>query len=106
MTPSPTTATQDQLAQDLRAVVNDADALLKQVDRSSGDTQLDALRERLASQLQRVKHQFNEFQDTTTDRAREAARKADLTVQAHPYAAIGVAAALGAAAGLLIARRR
>lgn len=107
MTPQSTpTTSPEQIAQDLRAVVNDADAMLKKVDRSGGDAQLDALRERLASQLHRARQQFDEFQDTATYRAREAARKADLAVQTHPYTAVGVAAALGALAGLLMARRR
>jgi ElaB/YqjD/DUF883 family membrane-anchored ribosome-binding protein len=41
----------------------------------------------------------------TGNKARQAARAADRTVHAHPYGAIGLAAAVGALVGFLAARR-
>jgi len=38
-------------------------------------------------------------------KAREAARVADSAVHTHPYAAIGVAAAVGLLLGVVLARR-
>ena len=107
MNPSnPEMSTPQRVDQDLRAAADDADALLQRTERGGSDPQLEALRERLTAQLQRVREQCGEVQERTTQRAREAVLQADRAVQGHPYAAIGIAAAVGAAIGLLAARRR
>ena len=93
-----------ELAQSLRTVVEDADAVLKNV-MKSGDAQFDALRDRLASQVRQMRRQLDELEDTAAHKARQAVRATDAAVHAHPYTAIGVAAAVGAIIGLLFARR-
>ena len=95
----------DRLAQDLRAVLDDAQALA-QGGVQSGDAQLDALRSRFADQMQRIRQQLDGLEDRTLAKAREAAKAADEAVHAHPYTAIGIAAAVGALVGLLVSRRR
>ena len=65
----------------------------------------DALRSRLEEQVRHLRRQLDELQDNTLHHARHAARTADRTVQDHPYAAIGVAAAAGLLLGFLLARR-
>jgi len=95
----------DRLAQDLRAVLDDAQALA-QGGAQSGDAQLDALRTRFADQMQRIRQQLDGLEDRTLAKAREAAKAADEAVHAHPYTAIGIAAAVGALVGLLVSRRR
>ena len=94
----------EQLAQSLRTVMEDADALLKNVVKS-GDAQFDALRDRLSAQVRQMRRQLEELEDTAVHKARQAARATDEAVHAHPYTAIGIAAAVGAIIGLIVARR-
>ena len=63
------------------------------------------LRSRLEEQVRHLRHQLDELQENTLHHARHAARTADRTVQDHPYAAIGMAAAAGLVIGFLLARR-
>ena len=94
----------DRLAEDLRHVVDDADQLLKQA-AGSGDAQFEALRDRFESQLRRMRLQLEDLEHDAVHKAREAARAADEIVHTHPYAAIGVAAAVGLLLGVVLARR-
>jgi ElaB/YqjD/DUF883 family membrane-anchored ribosome-binding protein len=92
------------LKQDLRNMVNDTEQLLKAAARS-GDDGLHDLRLRLESQLRHLRAQLGDLEADAVARAREAARSADQTVRAHPYEAIGLAAAVGLLIGFLVARR-
>jgi ElaB/YqjD/DUF883 family membrane-anchored ribosome-binding protein len=101
-TVSPVTSA--DLARDLRAVVNDAEALLKQAaDGASG--QYDAARASLESSLRAARLRLDDAQDAMLDRARNAGRAADHYVHDHPWQAAGFGAAVGLAVGLLIGRR-
>ena len=91
-------------AHDLRNIVDDADQLLKHAVKS-GDAQFDEMRDKFEAQLRRMRMQLDEFENTAIHRAREAARVTDETVRAHPYASIGVGAAMGLLVGFLLARR-
>ena len=66
--PSPAAET---LARNLRAVVDDADALLKHAV-ASGDAQFDALRDRLSSQVRHMRLQLDEMEETAAHKARLA----------------------------------
>lgn len=96
---------QDRITEGLRHAVNDADALIKS-GLKQGDEQAQALRDRLASRLQHSREQLEMLEHEAMLRARSAARAVDTQVHAHPYAAIGVAAAVGVIAGLLVAMAR
>ena len=98
-------ALQDRITEGLRHAVDDADALM-QSGLKQGDEQAQALRDRLAARLQQSREQLQLLEDEAMLRARSAARAVDHQVQAHPYAAIGVAAAVGVIAGLLVALAR
>lgn len=101
-TASPVTSA--DLARDLRAVVNDAEALLKQAaDSASG--QYDAARTSLESSLRAARLRLDDAQDAALDRAKRAGRAADHYVHDHPWQAVGFGAAVGLAVGLLIGRR-
>lgn len=104
MTKAAEAAGNSRLASSLRHMVDEAEQLLRgAVD--SGDEKLDAMRLQFSQQLKRLRSQLDELEDTAAHKARQAARAADQTVHAHPYGAMGVAAAVGLLIGLLVARR-
>jgi ElaB/YqjD/DUF883 family membrane-anchored ribosome-binding protein len=104
-----TTSTADtkvngKLAHNLRHFVDEAEQMLRTV-ADSGDRQFDAVRSTFHHQLQRMRLQLDELEDTAAHKARQAARAADRTVHTHPYGAMGVTAAIGLLVGLLVGRR-
>lgn len=88
----------------LRHMVDEIDHFLKSA-AASGDQRLDAVREKLSHQVREMRSQLDELNEATVARVKRAAMKADETVQAHPYSAMGVAAAAGLLIGFLAARR-
>jgi ElaB/YqjD/DUF883 family membrane-anchored ribosome-binding protein len=98
------TATNGRLADGLRHMVEEAEQRLHGA-AESGDRKLDAMRVKFQHQLERMRLQLDEMEQATGNKARQAARAADRTVHAHPYGAIGLAAAVGALVGFLAARR-
>jgi ElaB/YqjD/DUF883 family membrane-anchored ribosome-binding protein len=101
---TPSSRPLERLAEDLRNVVDDAGQLLQQA-AGSGDAQYEALKDRFDQQLRRLRLQLDDLEHTAVHKAREAARVADSAVHTHPYAAIGVAAAVGLLLGVVLARR-
>lgn len=59
----------------------------------------------MESAFKRGKEQLAEWQKQGLDTAREAAQSADKFVRERPWEAVGIAAAVGLVAGLLIRRR-
>jgi ElaB/YqjD/DUF883 family membrane-anchored ribosome-binding protein len=94
----------ERLATDLRAVIHDAEELLKI---TAGDVGAEAteLRERVRLRLLRAKDSLHSLQETAIERAKAAGHKADDYVHEHPWTSIGVAAGFGLLVGLLIGRR-
>lgn len=99
-----TTAAKHKLTEDFRAVMDDIDALMK----SSGD-KLDhetvALRQRIRDRLDVARERAADIQYEAVTRAKDAARATDDFVHDRPWTAVGVAAAVGVALGVLIGRR-
>jgi ElaB/YqjD/DUF883 family membrane-anchored ribosome-binding protein len=98
------TSVDGRLAHNLRQLIEEAERLVRNA-ADSGDQRLDAMRGKFEHQLKRMRLQLDELEDTAAHSARQAARAANQAVQAHPYRAIGIAAAAGALIGLLFARR-
>lgn len=96
--------TAESLRADLRNLASDTEQVIKAAAHSS-DEHVAALRTRLEGQLQRLRMQAGEIEAGALRQAREAARVTDETVRAHPYGAIGIAAAAGLLIGFLAARR-
>ncbi len=94
-----TNSTKD-LADSVRHMVDEADQFLK-VAAESGDAKLDSVRGKLVEQVRRMRTSLDDLESQTAHQARRAARRADHVVHAHPYQAIGIAAALGLLVGLL-----
>jgi len=97
-------AAKERVAAGLRRMVNEADQLLKSA-ADAGDQQLDQARQQLEHQLRSLRLQLDELEDRAIHRARQAARQADEKVHAHPYGAMGIAAAAGLLLGVLLSRR-
>ncbi len=100
------TATQakEKLAADFRAVMDDIDALTTATGKEA-EGEVKALRTRIRERLDDAKEKLADAQHEAVERAKAAATVTDDYVHANPWQAIGVAAAVGLALGVLIGRR-
>jgi ElaB/YqjD/DUF883 family membrane-anchored ribosome-binding protein len=96
--------TSDKLGTDLKQVLADVEALLKQAASSTGQ-QAAELRERAAENLHRAGLRLSEAREAAAEGSRAAVRRADDWVHDHPWAAVGAAAGVGFLLGMLVARR-
>lgn len=94
----------DRIAQDMKAVISDAEELLRATASQAGE-QIAAARERIQDSLYRAKVKLAEVEGAVIDSTREVARATDDYVHDHPWRAVGIAAGVGLIVGLLIARR-
>jgi ElaB/YqjD/DUF883 family membrane-anchored ribosome-binding protein len=104
LTMSNTSRAKDRLAADFHAVMNDIDALMKATGQQA-DGEAKALRERISDRLDGAKEKLLDAQHEAVERAKAAASATDDYVHDNPWQAIGVAAAIGLAVGVLIGRR-
>jgi ElaB/YqjD/DUF883 family membrane-anchored ribosome-binding protein len=96
--------TKEQLIADFKAVVADAEALLRATANQGGD-ELAAVRARAEESLRVVKARILEEQVALLVKTKEAARATDAYVHENPWKAVGVAAGFGLLIGLLSGRR-
>ncbi len=96
--------TKERLAAGVRQMVEETDHLLKAA-AGTADQKFDEARMQLEHQLRRMRLQLEELEDEAMHRARRTARRAGEAVQAHPYGAMGAAAAVGLLIGVLLSRR-
>lgn len=94
----------EKLMEDLRAVVGDAEELLKATASQTGE-RIAAVRAKAEESLKAAKAGLAEAQAAVVAKTREAALAADEYVRANPWESVGVAAAVGLVIGMLIARR-
>jgi ElaB/YqjD/DUF883 family membrane-anchored ribosome-binding protein len=94
----------EKLGTDLKLVLSDVEALLKQAANSTGQQAVE-LRERAAENLHRASLRLSEARIAAAEKSRAAARRADDWVHANPWAAVGAAAGVGLLLGMLVARR-
>lgn len=100
----PPDSTPQQASHNLRHMVDEIDTFLRSA-ADTGDQKFDAARERLSLQVRQMRQQLDELNEAATARVKRAAQQADQTVHAHPYTAMGMAAAVGLLVGYLSARR-
>lgn len=93
-----------RLADDFRAVVRDAEELLRTAADQAGAGYGQA-RQRLEASLQTAREQLDALEQQAVDGARRAGRATDGYVRGHPWESIAVGAGLGVLVGLLIGRR-
>jgi ElaB/YqjD/DUF883 family membrane-anchored ribosome-binding protein len=103
-TPETLHAGQERLARDLRAVVDDAEQLLKLAVKDAGQG-YDEARTRLQKSLQTAKTQLVAAEQAVAERVASAGRATDDYVHRHPWESIGIGAGIGLLIGLLIGRK-
>lgn len=94
----------EALVKDFSDVLAEAETLLKQASKETGDKATD-LRTQVEAKLRSAKMRLQDLQDDALDSAKAAARVTDDYVHDNPWQAIGVAAAIGFLVGLVISRR-
>jgi ElaB/YqjD/DUF883 family membrane-anchored ribosome-binding protein len=85
--------TTDKLMDDLKAVVGDAEDLLKATAGQGGE------------QIARIRARAEESVRHARERMKDAGLQIDEEVRAHPWTAVGVAAGLGLVLGILLGRK-
>jgi ElaB/YqjD/DUF883 family membrane-anchored ribosome-binding protein len=94
----------DQLLQDLRTVVHDAEALLRATAGQAGERVQEARTQAEAS-VRQARERIGELERNVTAQARAAAREADRYVRDNPWQSLGIAAGIAFLAGMLVARK-
>jgi len=94
----------EKLSSDLKVVIADAEELLRATAGQMGEKAVVA-RERIQESLRVAKDKLSRAEEVMIDKTKAAARATDDYVHEHPWASVGVAAALGLVLGVLIARR-
>lgn len=95
----------DQLIEDIKSVVADADDLLRKAKTSSAEG-YSAVRVELEDRLANSIVRLQEVQEELKSRARQAARATDEYVHDNPWKSMGYVAVAGLIIGLLITRGR
>jgi ElaB/YqjD/DUF883 family membrane-anchored ribosome-binding protein len=96
--------TAEKLAADLRLVITDAEALLRATAGQAGEAVASA-RAKVQDSLDSAKAKLGVFSEDATEQARAAVQATEGYVRDNPWQAVGVAALVGIALGLLISRR-
>lgn len=95
----------EKLANDMRAVVADAEELLRATADQAGERAA-SLRERAKANLAVAKARLEEAEHAMVERTKVAAKATDEYVHENPWQAVGVAAGVGLLLGMLIGRSR
>jgi ElaB/YqjD/DUF883 family membrane-anchored ribosome-binding protein len=94
----------DKLMGDLRAVLEDAEALLTATAGAAGE-RIQAVRNRTQETVRAAREALTDAQEEVTKRARRAAKDTDRYVHDNPWQAVGIAAGVAFLIGLLVSRR-
>ncbi len=96
--------TKEQLVDDFKKVVEDAEALLKATARHGGD-ELKEVRARAEESLRVAKARMAEESEVLMVKTRHAVRSTNAYIHENPWQAIGIAASVGLLIGLITRRR-
>jgi ElaB/YqjD/DUF883 family membrane-anchored ribosome-binding protein len=94
----------EKLVQDLKAVVNDAEDLLRATAQQTGE-KIAVVRAKAEESLKAAKARIAEEGEAVVARAKVAAKTADQFVKENPWQAVGIGALAGLVIGILISRR-
>jgi len=94
----------ERVMSDMLALARDAENLLKATASDVSEKAREA-RTRLMEAVENAKTTCSNMQAQGIESAREAAKKADETIRAHPYESLGVAFGIGVLLGALIRRK-
>lgn len=96
--------TTEKLVEDLKMVMDDAEALLKATSAQTGE-KIQEVRARAEESLRQAKARLSSIEDEALRRAREVADATNEYVRENPWQSVGIAAGVGLLVGLLLARR-
>jgi ElaB/YqjD/DUF883 family membrane-anchored ribosome-binding protein len=91
----------ERIVSDLRTLVGDAEELLKATASQAGE-KISVARQKIEQSLIEGKKALADAEDTFVKKSKECAEIADDYVRENPWSAVGIAAAVGLALGLLI----
>ena len=94
----------EKFMHDMRAVVIDAEELIKATAGQAGE-RVDKVRARAEESLRLARERLLAAGENLEGTARETAREVNEQVKTHPWATAGLAAGVGLLVGLLIGRR-
>ena len=97
-------ASKEKLVSDMKLVIADAEEILRATANQAGE-KVGELRVRIQERLRDAKIRLQDAKAALVDKTKAAARATDDFVHEHPWQAVGVAAAIGLALGVLIGRR-
>ncbi len=97
-------ASTDKLMTDLRAVLEDAEALLSATAGQAGE-RIQKARERATETVRVARERLADTQEEVIKRARAAAKETDTYVHDNPWQAVGIAAGVAFIIGVLVSRR-
>ena len=97
-------ATRDELLSEFKALISDAEALLRATTDQAGET-VTAVRHRIEQRLEEGKKSVAEAEVLLLEKTKEAAKSAEIYVRENPWNAVGIAAGVGLVVGLLMRRR-
>jgi ElaB/YqjD/DUF883 family membrane-anchored ribosome-binding protein len=99
-----TTRAKEKLTADFHSVMSDIDALMSATT-NKAEGEVTALRTRIRDRLDSAKERVIDAEHEAVERAKKVAGATDQYVHTHPWQAVGAAAAVGLAIGVLIGRR-
>lgn len=98
------TGTRDQLMNDLKSVISDAEGWLRSGTALTGED-LKAAKEKFERTLINAKDDLMRYQDAVVEKTKEAAKATDEYVHDNPWKSIAIGAGIGLLLGVAISRR-
>lgn len=96
--------TTDKLVQDLKTVMDDAEALLRATSTQTGE-RIQEVRARAEESLRQARARLSQVEEDALKQAREVADATEEYVRENPWQSVGIAAGVGLLLGLLLSRR-
>lgn len=96
--------TREQLINDFKVVIADAEALLK-ASADSGGEKVAEMRAKASQSLSAMKARLGDVEHRMVEKTKAAAHATDVYVHDNPWKSIGLAAGAGLAIGFLLGRR-
>ena len=98
------TGARDQLMNDLRSVISDAESWLRSGTSLTGED-LKAAKEKFERTLVSAKADLVHYQEVVVEKTKEAAKATDEYVHENPWRSIAIGAGVGLLLGVVISRR-
>ena len=96
--------TTDKLVEDLKTVMQDAEALLKATSTQTGE-RIQEVRARAEESLRQARVRLTQVEEDALKQAREVADATEEYVRENPWQSVGIAAGIGLVLGVLLGRR-